>query len=495
MDAVFRSDPPEPCPAPFNLADHVLRHSVRLSEKAALVEIGGDTWSYGGLRRAVLGTAAGLLEHAHPGQRVLLRLGDTVDFPIAFLGAIAAGLVPVPTSAQLTETEISLLPKALGPALVITVPGLAAPKGHTPRLGLDALRAMRARPPVDPALGDPDRPAFIVFTSGTAAGPRGVIHAHRAVWARRMMIADWEGLRETDRLLHAGAFNWTYTLGTGLLDPWAMGATALIPGRSAAPEDLADHLAEQRATIFAAVPGVYRRMLRSAPPPLPWLRHGLSAGEKLPETLRQDWRKATGTDIHEAYGQSECSTFISGSPFMPAPPGTLGRPQRGRRVAVLDTDGTPVAIGMPGRLAVAAEDPGLMLSYLDGPDENACGAWRTTGDVAAMDEDGWIVYLGRDDDVMTAGGYRVSPLEVEAAAVEVAGVEEAAAFEREVRPGLRVIALAYCAATDLDAEIATHLAERLARYKRPRIVERRADLPKNRNGKLQRRALREEPRP
>ncbi len=495
MDAVFRSDPPPACPAPFNLVGHVLRHSERLSAKPALVEIGGETWTYGALRRAVLGTAAGLLGHARPGDRLLLRLGDSVDFPIAFLGAIAAGLVPAPSSAQLTEAEITPMARGLAPTLTLVAPGIAAPRDGAPCLGLDALRAMRSLAPVDPSLGDPDRPAYIVFTSGTAALPRGVIHAHRAIWARRMMIADWEGLRESDRLMHAGAFNWTYTLGTGLLDPWSVGATALIPGPGADPGSLAHHLADQRATILAAVPGVYRRILNSEPPPLPNLRHGLSAGEKLPEPLRQAWRAETGTDIHEAYGQSECSTFISGSPTRPAPPGTLGRPQAGRRVAILDAAGAPVGIGAPGRLAVASDDPGLMLSYLDGADENAFGAWQVTGDMAAMDEAGWITYLGRDDDVMTAGGYRVSPLEVEAAVAEVSGVEEAAAFEREVRPGVRVIAVAYRAGTDLDAAISEHLSGRLARYKCPRIVERRADLPRNRNGKLQRRALREEARP
>ncbi len=492
MASIFRSDPHPPCPSPFNLAAHVLTHAERLADKPALVEIGGETWRYGDLSRAIRGTAAGLADRVPPGGRVLLRLGNSVDFPIAFLGAIAAGLVPAPTSAQLGVDEITSLSGALDPSLVIRSADVAAPRGDVPVLTLQDLRAMRELPPANIVPGDPDRPAYIVFTSGTAALPRGVVHAHRTVWARSMMIADWEGLREDDRLLHAGAFNWTYTLGTGLLDPWAMGATALIPGGGTDPATLAQYLKSEDATIFAAVPGVYRRILKSGPPHMPVLRHGLSAGEKLPEPLRDAWRTATGTEIHEAYGQSECSTFVSGGPARPAPPGALGRPQRGRRVAILGPDDIPVETGAPGRLAVSADDPGLMLGYLGQEDENLRGDWRLTGDMAAMDEDGWITYLGRDDDVMTAGGYRVSPLEVEAAAMEVPGVEEAAAFEREVRAGVRIIALAYRAARDLDDAVAARCAHRLAEYKCPRIVERRDALPRNPNGKLQRRALREE---
>lgn len=297
-------------------------------------------------------------------------------------------------------------------------------------------------------------------------------------------------MRATDRVLHAGAFNWTYTLGTGLMDPWSVGATAIIPESGTAPEALPALLADYGATIFAAVPGVYRRILKSAPAPMPSLRHGLSAGEKLPDAIRADWRQATGTDIHEAYGQSECSTFISGGPSAPAPPDTLGRAQPGRRVAVLDGDDTPAPVNTPGDLAISTYDPGLMLGYLNAPSLE--GDWRRTGDVASIDAEGWITYLGRSDDVMTAGGYRVSPLEVEAAALTCPGVQEAAAYEHQVKPGVRIIALAYRADTDLDAALLAHCTERLARYKQPRAVFRRDTIPKNPNGKVLRRALREE---
>jgi len=191
------------------------------------------------------------------------------------------------------------------------------------------LRAMYGLTPAPYAMGEPDRPAYIIYTSGTSGHPRAVVHAHRTVWARRMMWEGWYGLLEQDRVLHAGAFNWTYTLGAGLLDPWARGATALIPGHGVASEVLGLLLKQHDATIFAAAPGLYGRLLRTELPRLERLRHGLSAGEKLPEATRSAWEKATGTPIHEAFGMSECSTFISGSPSGPVPRGTLGHPQRG----------------------------------------------------------------------------------------------------------------------------------------------------------------------
>ena len=137
-------------------------------------------------------------------------------------------------------------------------------------------------------MADPNRLGYMVFTSGTSGTPRAVMHAHRAVWARRMMWSDWYGLTPDDRMLHAGAFNWTYTLGTGLMDPWAIGATALIPAEGIAPIQLPLLLKRFDATIFAAAPGVYRQFLKSPVLSMSRLRHGLSAGEKLPDGLGRD---------------------------------------------------------------------------------------------------------------------------------------------------------------------------------------------------------------
>lgn len=486
---------PDLPPSPFNMARYVLDAGAQTPDKIALQIVrasGAERWSYARLIAAVRGTATGLVQMGlEPGDRVLLRLGNTVDFPVAYLGAIAAGLVPVPTSTQLTAPEITRIAQEVTPALVLAADGVALPDHPAPVLSQAALHSMQDLPPCDWHMGDPARPGYIIYTSGSGGSPRAVVHAHRAIWARRMMWAGWYGLMQDDRMLHAGAFNWTYTLGTGLMDPWAMGATALIP-EAGAP--LALMLRRFDATIFAAVPGVYRQMLKDGGRvDLPRLRHGLSAGEKLPDATREAWRTATGREIFEALGMSECSTYVSASPDRPAPPGTAGYPQPGRRVAILDPEGAPVAPGADGVLAIHRSDPGLMLGYLEAgvPHLPLQGEWFLTGDLARIGPDGALTCLGRDDDMMNAGGFRVSPLEVERAFANHPQVHDIACTEVTVRDGVSVIAAFYTADEPLEeATLNAHAADRLARYKQPRLYRHVQALPRGANGKLSRRALR-----
>jgi len=496
MISLFDHGPPSPCPAPFNMAAHVLAHARFLAGKVALSvlhEGASDDWTYGALEQAVRGTGTGLLRAGlKPGQIVLMRLGNDVEFPIAYLGAIAAGLVPVPTSSQLTETETARIMSDLNPMAVLHDPDVAC-ADHPVQIKTEALRDMRDLPRCDWHMGDANRMAYIVFTSGTSGKPRAVAHAHRAIWARRMMLKGWYGLRADDRLCHAGAFNWTYTLGTGLMDPWSIGATALIPTPGTDIAALPGLIRDHKATIFAAAPGVYRKLLQDGPHlDLPYLRHGLSAGEKLSRPLHAAWKSATGTELYEAYGMSECSTFISSSPAHPARGEALGQPQVGRRVAILGADG-PVPMGEEGTIAVHKSDPGLMLGYLNAPGETADrmkGDWFVTGDRGAMSADGQITYLGRDDDMMNAGGYRVSPLEVEAALAHFPGLTQVGVAEVEVKPGARVIAAFYTAPAPLDeVALRAYVDDKLARYKQPRAYTHLPALPTGANGKLQRRAL------
>ena len=495
--SLFDQGPPPPCPAPFNLAGFVLRHAGTQPEKTALALLGPtrvDDWSYARLESAVRGIATGLLQRGlQPGDRVLMRLGNTPDFPLAFLGCITAGLIPVPTSAQLSEAETAKIIAILTPALILRDPLVPCAETDVPQLSAAALHDMAALPPAGFAMGAPDRPAYIIFTSGTSGTPRAVVHAHRAVWARQMMVQGWYDLGPDDRLCHAGAFNWTFTLGTGLLDPWAAGATALIPAPGTDPMMLPELLHHHDATLFAAAPGIYRKLLTAPMPALPKLRHALAAGEKLPESLRAAWHATTGTQIFEAYGMSECSTFISSSPAHPARSGMLGTPQTGRRISIRDAGG-PVPLGDPGEICVADSDPGLMLEYLGAPEATAAkrhDGWFHTGDLGRMEADGQIAYLGRADDMMNAGGFRVSPQEVEHALNDVPGLTAIAVTDVEIKPDTFVIAAFYTAETDLGDALTERANARLARYKQPRLFRRLAALPTGPNGKLSRRALRE----
>lgn len=497
MPSIWNTGPFAPYPAPFNMAAHVLARAERLRDKVAITVAGAGqdhAMTYGALLDAVRGTAGGLQQvGCAPGDIILMRLGNSVDFPIAYLGALAAGLVPVPTSAALTGSEVAQIVRDLHPRLILRDPDVASAPG-APEMGLATLRSLRDMPPAQWHMGDPERLGYIIYTSGTSGRPRAVAHAHRAIWARQMMYAGWYGLTPDDVVLHAGAFNWTYTLGTGLMDPWSIGATALIPAPGTAPEHLFDLLDTHKATLFAAAPGIYRQMLaRSTAPMLPHLRHGLSAGEKLPSATQARWHAATGTPVFEAYGMSECSTFISSSPAQPGATGTLGRPQQGRHIAIVDADGSPVALNTPGVIAVHHSDPGLMLGYLDAPEETAArfqAPWFLTGDMGQMADDGQITYLGRNDDMMNAGGYRVSPLEVEGALSDAPGLTGVGVAEVEVKPGTRII-VAFCTSPHAldDAALRAYVEPRLAVYKRPRAFIRIALMPTGANGKILRRRL------
>ncbi len=498
MVSVFDQGPPAPCPAPFNLARHVLETGQAPDSKIALAVLGpsrAERWSYGRLRAAVRGVGTGLLQAGlGPGDILLMRIGNTPDFPIAYLGAIAAGIVPVPTSAQLTAPEVAVMTDQLAPRAILRAPGIACPDTDMAVIDTGALAGWADLPPCDWHLGDPDRLAYIVYTSGTSGAPRAVCHAHRAIWARQMMMQGWYGLTPEDRMLHAGAFNWTFTLGTGLLDPWTMGATALIPAAGVEHAQIPLLLRRHEASIFASAPGVYRAILKHhAKLDLPRLRHGLAAGEKLAAPIRAGWMTATGTEIFEAYGLSECSTFISGAPARPATGDATGTPQTGRRVAILGPEG-PVPHDTPGEIAIRADDPGLMLGYLGAPEETRAryrDQWFLTGDQGAMAQDGQITYLGRADDMMNAGGYRVSPVEVEAAFLAHPGIEECGARDIEIKPGVRIVTLHWTGPAPLtEAELQDWGAARLARYKQPRAFYRCESLPKNPNGKLMRKALR-----
>ncbi|MEM6726957.1 MAG: class I adenylate-forming enzyme family protein [Pseudomonadota bacterium] len=471
----------EPCPAPFNLAAYVLAHAERTPDKIALSILSNgrsERWSYGRLAASVRAVGHGLLAaDLAPGDHILLRLGNGVTFPLAFLGAIHVGLVPIPTSAQLTRPELDGMLGTVTPVAQIVGPDLATPSQPRRTLNQADLLSFVDGPEAAPVLGSPERLAYLIFTSGTSGTPRAVAHAHRAVWARRMMFDGWYGLRPDDRLLHAGALNWTFTLGTGLLDPWAMGATALIPKHGTDLAALPLLIQRHDATLFACAPGILRKLLK-APQQLsfPKLRHTLTAGEHLQPALREAWEAATGRGLYDAYGMTECSTFLSASPGG-APSLT---PQPGRRVTLLK-DGT---------IAIHRDEQGLMLGYWqDGaPSLPLTDDWFHTADFADWAEDGRIAYRGRRSDILNAGGYRISPQEVEEVLVEHPAIEEAALCELPT-DGSSYLAACYVGEEVSEALLSAHLSERLARYKHPRAYLRLSALPRGPNGKLSRRAL------
>lgn len=496
----------------FNLAQHCVgRAAASAPDKTALVIVNdadrfeaSERWSYAALDRAVRSVAAGL--HAEgfvPGDRIILRLPDSSEYALVFFGALAAGMVPIPISAQLTAAEARVLILDSEAAAIAQIGGLAISGIPVGCRALDepALARLKLAEPLAAfAATKADEPAYMIYTSGTTGRAKGVIHAHQVALGRAPMYRDWMGLSAADTMLHSGAFNWSYTLGVGLVDPWACGATAVLYNGPKDVEVWPKLITTAEATLFAAVPSLFRQMLkycRLTPDSLPTLRHALAAGESLSPALLAEWQEATGKPIYEALGMSEISTFVSNHAGMPIRPGSPGKPQTGRAVAVLPLDeGTsPVPVGQTGLLAVHRSDRGMMRGYWRRPEEEKLvfrGDWFIGGDLASFDADGYLWYHGRADDIMNAGGYRVSPLEVEAALASCPGIAEIAVAEHRVRDDVSVIA-AYVVTNEVanvgQADILAFAASRLAAYKRPKQIFFVPSLPRGANGKVLRRKL------
>ncbi len=223
------------------------------------------------------------------------------------------------------------------------------------------------------------------------------------------------------------------------------------------------------------------------------------AGEKPPEDLFEAWRVRTGLELYEALGMSEISTYISTSPSVPRKPGTAGKPQAGRRIAILPQEGGehPLPAGEEGLIAVHRSDPGLMLGYWKRPEEERevyRGDWFTGGDLGVMDADGYITHQGRANDIMKALGYRVAPQEIEAVLAQLPEVAEVACAEVRVRADVSVIG-AYIVpkpGAQMTADsVRAYAARHLAAYKCPREVVFIEALPRTANGKVKRNALKD----
>lgn len=459
------------------------------------------------------------------GDRVLIRLPNSLDYPTAFLGAMKRGAVSVPTSTLLTAEEVEYLAhdsgahaividkaawRAMGPKLagkeslryallsgegeVTSVPGI-----DSIDLGpaLDAIAAWE--PAEDTAVDDP---AYLVYTSGTTGYPKGVLHGHRSLAGRAPAATYWfdfasEG--EGDRIVHSGKFNWTYVLGSALMDPLYRGKTVIAhEGRNDAatwPRLIAKH----GATIFIGVPTIYRQILQKTTftrADVPTLRHCMSAGEHLSDEVFGLWKERFGADIYEAVGMSEFSYYLSQSRFRPIRPGSAGFPQPGHDIRLLDPETlAEVPAGEEGMICIPESDPGLFLRYWNLPEETAKlrhDGWFFTGDYARYDADGYIWFLGRKDDIIKSFGYRVSPYEIERVLKSHPAVADCACVGEEAGPD-KLLVVAYViphagAAVTAD-ELAAFGREHLAAYKAPKVVYLAGDFPRTKNGKILRRSI------
>jgi len=492
----------------------IVEDDARGTSQATYAELSARTSRFAQLLRA-LGVGAG--------ERVLIRLPNSLDYPTAFLGAMKRGAISVPTSTLLTPEEVLYLAKdSQARAIVIDKPAwttfgprlaesatlrfvlLAGDGPATPVAGLEVLdlepALARIRAWEAPHPTRPDDPAYLVYTSGTTGYPKGVLHGHRSLLGRQPASEYWfDYAAEGDRILHSGKFNWTYVLGSAMMDPLYRGETVIAyEGRNDAttwPRLIAKH----RATIFIGVPTVYRQIIQKtdlAARDVPTLRHCMSAGEHLSDEVLAQWRSRFGMDIYEAVGMSEFSYYLSQSRRRPIRAGSAGFPQPGHEIRLLDPETLrEVGAGEEGMICVPVTDPGLFLEYWNLPEETAKlrhDGWFFTGDYARYDEDGYLWFLGRKDDIIKSFGYRVSPYEVERVMKAHPAVADCACIGEAVERD-KLLVVAYVipqpgANPDADELLAfgkTHLAS----YKAPKVVYLARDFPRTRNGKILRREI------
>ncbi len=450
------------------------------------------------------------------GDRVLLMLGNIAPLWEFILAAMKLGAVIIPAStllgpADLADrigrgavrhviTETALTPRFAG------LPGdwtrvAVGPEADGWRCYDEAAGQAGAFAPDGPTRGDD--PLLLYFTSGTTALPKLVQHTHVSYPAGHLSTMYWIGLRPGDVHLNISSPGWAKHAWSNVFAPWNAGATALVLGHerfSAAA--LFEALGTARVTTLCAPPTVWRMLvqadLRSGRADS--LRECVSAGEPLNPEVIERVQRAWEITVRDGYGQTETTAQIGNTPGQPVRPGSMGRALPGYEVMLID----PVT-GEPGDegeicLDLARRPLGLMTGYTDDPQRDAeamRGGYYHTGDVASRDDEGYITYIGRADDVFKASDYRISPFELESVLIEHIAVAEAAVvpspdpIRLAVPKAYVVLAAGFEPSAATAREILAHARQRLAPYQRIRRIEF-TDLPKTISGKIRRVELREQ---
>ncbi len=512
-------------PAPYNAGvDLTERHLPALGAKVAYRD-DRVALTYEALReRADRAGNALLALGLRPEERVLLVMLDTVDFPAVFLGAIKAGLVPVPVNTQLTPADYAyLLTDSRARALVVSDALVSLTGQAILSANLPASRVLVA----DTALGGPIHPygvlgdhldaaaprlaaapttaddvAFWLYSSGSTGPAKAALHLHAHLMQTAALYAQGVlGLRAGDVVFSAAKLFFAYGLGNALTFPLAVGATAILMAERPTPAAVVRVMRTHSPTIFCGVPTLYAAMLASETSPpegaSPRLRLSVSAGEALPRHVGERWRARVGTDILDGLGSTELlHIFLSNRPG-DIRYGTSGRAVPGYDLALRDDGGGPVGDDEEGALWVRG--PTACLAYWNQRARSLAtfhGPWTRTGDRYTRDADGYYTYSGRADDMLKVGGIWVSPLEVEAALAAHPAVLEAAVTGHGDTDGLIkpkafvVLVNPAQAGAGLVAELQAFVKQRLAPFKYPRWIEFATELPRTATGKLQRYRLR-----
>ncbi|MEO8738743.1 MAG: benzoate-CoA ligase family protein [Casimicrobiaceae bacterium] len=452
-------------------------------------------------------------------DRVALLLHDSIDFPVAFLGAIRAGIVPIPCNTLLTAADYEyLLSDSRARAIVVSAPLLSlitplvtnlpylehvivsgAPGGGDAVHFAEWIGAEPLESPVAPTLADDV--CFWLYSSGSTGAPKGAVHLHAdLIHTAELYARPVLGLEENDVVFSAAKLFFAYGLGNALTFPLAVGATTILMAERPTPSAVFKRLVEGRPSIFCGVPTLYAALLAAgdAPPREALaLRRCTSAGEALPADLGKRWRERMGVDILDGLGSTEMlHIFLSNSPG-DVRYGTTGKPVPGYTLKLTDEAGNTVTPGEMGELQVSG--PSSSPYYWNNRARSLAtflGPWTKSGDKYIVDADGYYIYCGRSDDMLKVSGVYVSPFEVEAALASHDAVLEAAVVghpdeNQLIKPkAFVVIKPGGTGDAALALRLQEHVKALLAPYKYPRWIEFVAELPKTATGKIQRFRLR-----
>lgn len=449
---------------------------------------------------------------ARRGERVLVMLPNVIPLWETLLGAMKLGLVVVPATPQLGRADLAdRLHRGAIRHVVTDAEGAAkldALAPHCTRIAVSPAPAgwhVLEEAYAEPVSFEPEGetratdPLLLYFTSGTTALPKLVLHTHQSYPVGHLSTMYWLGLREGDVHWNISSPGWAKHAWSSTFAPWNAGATVFgYQYERFEPTRVLDVLVRCGVTTLCAPPTVWRMLVGEDLAPWPVrLREVASAGEPLNPEVIERVRHAWGLTVRDGYGQTETTCQIGNPPGQPVKPGSMGRPLPGYRIALLDEAGSE---SDEGEIALPLDPPplGLMAGYLDVESRAAeafRGGWYHTGDVARRDEDGYITYVGRADDVFKSSDYRISPFEIESALVEHVSVVEAAVVPAP-DPVRLTVAKAFVMlrpGTEAGRETALVLfrfvRERLAPYQRVRRIEF-AELPKTISGKIRRGELR-----
>jgi len=478
-----------------NFIEDVMERSK--ASRLGIVAVDSDgmrrEWHFGELIARSAGLSGAMAARGvERGDAVMTLVGSRIEWVLAMLACFRMGAVAMPCNPQLRRKDLEIRVNAAEPKLCIGEEGLLGElPGGMPAMDLvevaDALD--EDRPQETPAsiadLG-PDDPAVIIFTSGTTGDPKGVVYPQRYLLGQRLQAEHWVGARPGDLAWCTAAPGWSKSTRNAFIAPWLTGAAALLHDARFDPAERLELIEREGVNVLCQAPTEYRILAKRAElRPIPSLRRLISAGAPLnPEAIRL-FRERLGLGIGDGYGQTETGPVTGMHPDEddPARNGSMGKPLPGIEARVVE-----------GELQVRPDSVPSFFSHYIG-EEPFDGEWWLTGDHVREDEDGYLWFKGRDDDIIITAGYRVGPFEVESALVSHPAVAEAAAVpapDEERGSVVRaIVVLANGEPSDrLAAELQDHVKRVTAPYKYPRIVEFAEELPKTPSGKIRRAELR-----